>query len=380
MVTLTDLFPAGALDAALEAGLVRAQTHPALPLTILNYSELCAFSGIWSETTLACRGLIVHTSTGEIVARPYLKFFNHGQPGAPAIPLDAAVEVTDKADGSLGIIYPTPDGYAVATRGSFASDQAVRATEILRTRYAGWAPPADHTVLVEIVYPENRIVIDYGGMADLILLGAVHVPSGRTVPAAQVSWPGPVVESLPFATFGAALAAPARPNREGLVVHVPSTGDRVKVKYEDYLRLHKIVTGLTARTIWEALVAGGTIAEICEPLPDEFHAWAREVAAGLHAEVEDGVVRVEAAYQQIVAALPEGFSRKDFALVAARHKLRGHLFARLDGKDLRPALWQQIKPEAGQPLAALPAAHRAPSWRLGASAAPASVPRQRQEL
>jgi RNA ligase len=209
VVTLTDLFPAGALDAAIEAGLVRAQTHPALPLTIFNYTEKCAYDGIWSETTLTCRGLIADCVTGEVVARPFLKFFNHGQPGAPAISLEAAVEVTDKADGSLGIIYPTPDGYAVATRGSFASDQAIRATEMLRTRYAGWTPPADHTVLVEIVYPENRIVIDYAGMSDLILLGAVHVPTGRTVPPAQVSWPGPVVESLPYATFGGKDLRPA---------------------------------------------------------------------------------------------------------------------------------------------------------------------------
>jgi RNA ligase len=348
VVTVTDLFPAGALQDALDGGFVRAQIHPELPLTIYNYSEKCAFEDAWSQTTLACRGLIAHSATGEVVARPYLKFFNHGQPGAPMIPIDAPVEVTDKADGSLGIIYPTPDGYAVATRGSFASDQAVRATKILRQRYAGWTPPADHTVLVEIVYPENRIVIDYEGMEDLILLGAVHVASGRTVPPAGVNWPGPVVESFAYASFGAALAAPARANREGLVVHVPATGDRVKIKYEEYLRLHKIVTGLTSRTIWEALVAGETIARICEPLPDEFHDWARAVANELHARVESGVTEVERVFQAIVAGLGPQHSRKDFALVAAKHDLRGYLFARLDGKDLRPALWQQYKPEAGQ--------------------------------
>jgi putative RNA ligase len=357
VVTLTDLFPAGALDAALEAGFIRAQTHPDLPLTIYNYTEKCAFEDVWSETTLTCRGLIAHTATGEVIARPYVKFFNHGQPGAPAIPLDAPVEVTDKADGSLGIIYPTPDGYAVATRGSFESDQAVRATKILRERYAGWTPPADHTVLVEIVYPENRIVIDYEGMEDLILLGAVHIAAGRTVPPTRVRWPGPVVESFAYATFGAALAAPARPNREGLVVHVPATGDRVKIKYAEYLRLHKIVTGLTSRTIWEALVAGETISAICEPLPDEFHGWARAVAASLHARVEAGVADVERVFQAIVAGLGQRHSRKDFALVAAKHDLRGHLFARLDGKDLRPALWQAAKPEAGETPTALPALH-----------------------
>ncbi|NUO55718.1 MAG: 2'-5' RNA ligase [Hamadaea sp.] len=348
MVTLTDLFPAGALQAALDAGHLRTQTHPELPLVIYNYTEKCAYEDAWDETTLTCRGLIVHAETGEIVARPYRKFFNHGQSGAPTLALDEAVEVTDKADGSLGILYPVPDGYAVATRGSFASDQAVRATTLLRKRYPDWTPPAGQTVLFEIIYPENRIVVDYGGMEDLVLLGAVDTVSGRTFGPDQVAWPGPRVETFAYATFGAALAAPARPNREGLVVHALATGDRVKIKYDDYLRLHRIVTGLTSRAIWEALVAGATVAEICEPLPDEFHGWARDVADRLHAFVDAGVADVEQAFAEIVRGLPADYSRKDFALVAARHDLRGLLFARLDERDLRPALWHAAKPEAGE--------------------------------
>ncbi|MEV6963494.1 RNA ligase [Hamadaea sp. NPDC051192] len=348
MVTLTDLFPAGALQAALDAGHLRTQTHPELPLVIYNYTEKCAYDGAWSETTLICRGLIAHAQTGEILARPYRKFFNHGQAGAPTFALDEAVEVTDKADGSLGIVYPVSGGHAVATRGSFASDQAVRATALLRKRYPDWSPPAGQTVLFEIIYPENRIVVDYGGMEDLVLLGAVDTISGRSLGPAQVAWPGPRVETFEYATFGAALAAPARANREGLVVHAFATGERVKIKYEDYLRLHRIVTGLTSRTIWEALVAGSTVAEICEPLPDEFHVWAREVADRLRTEVDAGVEEAERVFQEIVAGLPDGYSRKDFALVASRHELRGLLFARLDERDLRPALWQAAKPEAGE--------------------------------
>lgn len=348
MVTLTDLFPAGALDEAVAAGLVRTQTHPELPLVIYNYTERCAYEGAWTEVTLACRGLIADARTGEIVARPYRKFFNHGQSGAPAFALDEPVEVTDKADGSLGIVYPTPGGLAVATRGSFASDQAVRATALLRGRYPGWTPPTDHTVLFEIIYPENRIVVDYGGMEDLVLLGAVHTGTGTTLPPRQIGWPGPQVETFAYATFGAALAAPARPGREGLVVHAPATGERVKIKYEDYLRLHRIVTGLTARVVWEALITGSTVAEICEPLPDEFHTWTRGVADRLAAEVETAIEEVERVFTEIVASLPEGHTRKEFALMAAQHELRGLLFARLDGKDLRPALWQSVKPEAGE--------------------------------
>jgi RNA ligase len=348
MFTLDHLFPADALARALADGHIRAQTHPAAPLTIYNYTEHCAFASAWTEVTLACRGLIVD-ETGRIVARPLRKFFNHNQPGAPTVGLDEPVTVTDKADGSLGIIYDGPDGPAVATRGSFASDQAIHATSVLRGRYAGWAPPQGLTVLVEIIYPANRIVLDYGGLDDLVLLGAVEIATGRSFgPEAVPDWPGSVVETFDYPTFGAALAAPPRPNREGLVIHVRSTGDRVKIKYEEYVYLRRLITGLSARTIWEALGTGATVEQIAEPLPDEFHLWVKEVSARLRSSASALETAVRDTFESIVSGLPEGFSRKDFALVAARHELRGYLFAHLDGKDYADAVWQEVKPSADE--------------------------------
>jgi putative RNA ligase len=348
MSTLDLLFPPGALAQAIADGHVRAQAHPTASLTIYNYTEHCAFASAWTEVTLACRGLIVD-ALGGIVARPFAKFFNAGQPGAPTIGLDEPVSVTDKADGSLGIIYDGPDGLAVATRGSFASAQALHATSLLRRRYRDWAPPAGLTVLVEIIYPANRIVLDYGGMDDLVLLGAVEIATGRTFgPDAIPDWPGPVVEVFDYPTFGVALAAPPRPSREGLVVHVRSTGNRLKIKYEEYVHLHRLITGLSARTVWEALASGATVEQVAAPLPDEFHGWVRQIAARLHTGIADLEHEIEATFQEIIGNLEDGWSRKDFALVAARHALRGYLFARLDGKPYREALWQHVKPPADE--------------------------------
>jgi RNA ligase len=348
MPTLDHLFPAHALAEAMSAGHVRAQSHPELPLTIYNYTEVCAFSGAWTEVTLACRGLIVETG-GAIAARPLAKFFNHGQTGAPVIELDEPVMVTDKADGSLGIIYPTPSGPAVATRGSFSSDQAVHATAVLRSRYAGWTPPAGLTVLVEIVYPGNRIVLDYDGLDDLILLGAVDIATGHSFgPAAVPSWPGPVVETFPYPTFGAALAAGPRPGKEGLVIQVTRTGDRLKIKYEEYVHLHRLITGLSARRVWEALGAGSAVVEIAAPLPDEFHDWVRLVADRMTAEAAAIRASVAEAYQMVIESLAEGWTRKDFAMIAARHPLRGFLFAHLDGKSYHDAIWELVKPPADE--------------------------------
>ena len=46
------------------------------------------------------------------------------------------------------------------------------------------------------------------------------------------------------------------------------------------------------------------------------------------------------------AQLPDEHSRKDFALIAATHPLRAHLFARLDGRSTAEKVWDELKPDA----------------------------------
>jgi RNA ligase len=104
------------------------------------------------------------------------------------------------------------------------------------------------------------------------------------------------------------------------------------------------VTGLSARTVWEVLVAGGDLDALTEPLPDEFHAWVHGVATELTAEVDAHAAAVEAAFATIVADLPEGWGRREFAMAAVQHEHRGALFLRLDDKDYRPGLWLQVRP------------------------------------
>jgi RNA ligase len=70
-------------------------------------------------------------------------------------------------DGSLGILYKVDGKPYLATRGSFVSDQAVAGTAMLHERYGDYEFEDGFTYLFEIIYPENRIVIDYKGMSDL---------------------------------------------------------------------------------------------------------------------------------------------------------------------------------------------------------------------
>ena len=338
---------------ALAAGHIRMQDHPTYSLCILNYTEKAAYESVWNDVTRNCRGLIFDPETEDVLARPFPKFFNYGQAEAPQLDLTAPCRTFDKLDGSLGILYPRTDSsYGIATRGSFTSDQAIRGTHMLEDfTTQGWTPRADCTYLFEIIYPENRIVVDYDGAESLYLLEILNTETGE--PAVDHAWdyPGSWVKEFDYETLGQALEAPVRDNAEGFVLFFPDRNERVKIKQEEYVRLHKIVTGLNARVVWQWLREGKPFAEMILDIPDEFHDWVRDTSYKLLLSFERKMLDYEENYYGIVENLntvygQDRWSRKDFALWIQGHEQKWAFFALLDGKDIEDSVWKELKPAA----------------------------------
>jgi len=349
----------------MDEGYVREQSHPEFPsLRILNYTEKAQFDNKWNDVTEKCRGLIFDTNTNKVVSRPFRKFFNYGQPGCPEIDMSAQAIVTDKMDGSLGILYKRPDGmFAIATRGSFSSDQAIHATRVLNEKYSGWLKARvysfkEFTPIFEILYPENRIVCNYGDMDDLVLLGMVDIESDYTWSAETAqdffNWEGPVAETFTYETMAEALAAQPRPGKEGFVVFFPDTDDRVKIKQEDYIALHRIVTGLNARTVWQSLSQKIPFRDLIENLPDEFHPWVTKTWDDLCDKYDNILDQIDEEYELAISlteqAMGDKFDtathRKIFAKYAKDSPFAGFLFSKLDQKNYSNKVWELIRPGA----------------------------------
>lgn len=361
MAYITDLgFTLLELGKAVDDGDVRAQTHPEFPeLSIFNYTEEVQYRNKWNNITLQCRGLIINTITGAVVARPWEKFFNFGQRDN-RIDSDAPVEVTDKMDGSLGILYLRPDNkWAIATRGSFASEQAIHATNLLNTLYkdfiVDWLGEywlQRNTYLFEIIYPDNRIVVNYGQMDDLVLLGAVDMKYGTYYgpqsAGAQIAWQGPVTESWNYERFVDALSFGDREGKEGVVIR--SGRNIVKLKQADYVELHRIVTNLSPKTIWEMMVRGETASTIAAPLPDEFHTYVNDIVDELRIQFSDIKIAASIEFAQIRGKLWKGegetVSRRAWAEEIKKAKYPSILFMMLDDKtaEAEDHIWKMIKP------------------------------------
>lgn len=344
-LTIWDLVSKVHFNLATEAKLITVRDDGA-GLRILNYSDAAMYTpGAWDNPAVRqCRGLIVDDAW-RIVARPWSKFFNHGQAEAGELDLTAPVEVTDKMDGSLGVIHVAGNGsQRVASRGSFESDQAKHATAVLATM-PSLVNLRDVTPLVEIVYPANRIVVDYGDRDELVLLGGVDIATGQYLgpdeTARLVEWTGARTEVFAYSTLRDALAAPARPGMEGLCVRRLDQNHIVKIKQEEYVRLHKIVTGLSERSVWEHMSNGQPLEAMLGELPDELHDWTREVWGRLDAELERIYAESCSVHKQIMPTP----GRKEYAEAAQKHpRVRPYLFQILDGKDPRPSILRTLKP------------------------------------
>ena len=328
-----------------EDGLLYKQAHPTLPLTIWNYTEKVQYENLWDEVTLSARGLVTD-DTGDIVATPFQKFFNIEE--GKFEPTEN-FEVFEKMDGSLGIVFWYRGQWVVATRGSFTSDQAIKAREILK-KYNTDIMFRHLTFCFEIIYPENRIVLDYGTDEKLVLLGTFDKNGKETDSEIWSQYGFDVVKKYDGINDYKELKQMVKNDQEGFVVKF-SNGDRVKVKGVEYLRLHKIMTNVTTTGIWEYLKNGEDVMELLKDVPDEFYK-----------KIETYIKDLRYSYFQISEDAGKKFDymmygkyndkepitdRKEFAeWVSTQPKhLSGILFRMFDKKDYSEIIWNLIRPE-----------------------------------
>lgn len=344
---LADVLDVDNLERHVAEGLIASKVNDA-GLRLLNYTARAQWAQAWDRETMTCRGLVV-APDGTIQSRPFPKFFNLAEHESPAIP-DLPVEpftVHEKVDGSLIIVSAGEAGPVVTTRGSFDSRQATEAATMLAT--GQWpTPPEGQTWLMELVAPWNRIVVDYGDRTDLVFLTAIDNATGADVAA---DWPGAVARTYDGLDEFDAIAdrlASLGPNDEGFVLRFAS-GMRAKAKGAEYVRLHRLLTGVTARTIHECLSNGSGIGDLLERVPDEFYAWVKRTADDLSAQFD--VIEGHARNRlDEIRSLP---TRKDQALAIKDYEHKGVVFAMLDGKPYDRPIWRNLRPAADLPAFAV---------------------------
>lgn len=276
------------LEAAKAAGHVSSKDCPA-GRRIYIYTNRCVYENGWGEFSLLARGLIVHPASKRVLATPFPKFFNAGERNGtiPNLPF----EVFEKVDGSLGILHHFDGAWRASTKGAFDSEQARWIEDRLAEQDLSALDPGT-TYLIEAVYPENRIVVHYE-RAEMVLLAA-YGADGTEIPfdalsnvAARVGWRA--ARRFAFSSFSDliehARGLPA--TEEGFVIRF-SDGLRLKLKGDEYRRIHSLISRCTPLAMWEAMQAGDDLETIRRDLPEEFWSDFDSIIATLTARV-DGI-------------------------------------------------------------------------------------------
>jgi RNA ligase len=330
------------LEALIDNGMILANKHKKYPITILNYSKIAQYQKNWNPLTIICRGLIIDEDYNT-VAIPFVKFFNIEEIKKEEIP-NESFEVYKKMDGSLGILFYYDGKWHMASRGSFTSEQAIKGQEIFEKKYsdaiAGLNP--DFTYLFEIIFPENQIVVNYGNTEDIILLGAINKNTGEELSIDEINLPLNKVEKVNPSTFDN-LKNKNLKNEEGYVIRFLPSNFRFKIKFQEYIDLHGIVTEFSSKKVWEILKNGSDLETILEIVPDEYYDKVRVI-------YDDLKNRFDSIKAESIAASIEAkkfANRKDLALWLLKdHKsVMNFVFYLLDNKEIDDAIWKSIKPE-----------------------------------
>lgn len=322
-------------------------------MVLFNYSQTAQFAGRWNYFERIARGLILDAYSGEVIARPFDKFFNWGEREN----YTPVLNITEKLDGSLGILYRHQGQYRIATRGSFTSSQALWATWFLNTHHKLDGLDDDLTLLFEIIYPANRVVVDYKGLEELTLIGARSRSAGYELTFSELErlalrFGFPLVRRYLFDSVANIIDAchALSANAEGWVVRF-ADGERLKFKGDAYRLAHRIMTGVTFNRVLDA-VRDGLFEQMIEGVPDEFlgqiKAW--------KAEIDTAVEQTKAGVQSALERAPQG-TQKDFALwVQAEYPkdIQSYLFAAKAGKDITPLIYRKAfenRPHSNEPQA-----------------------------
>lgn len=339
------------LQIEIDKGNVKKQDHPTLPISIYKYTPQCVYTKAWNKTTLICRGLVVDQRNGYVVINPMPKFFNYDEIEGTEVLLKNIgnkYTVTEKLDGSLIQATYYENEVIVTSSGSFTSPQALKAKELLESYSTSPARyiHKGHTCVFEIIYPQNRIVVNYGDTTKLTLITMRNNFSGAEYGTLFYHQLFPkeidVVKEVPLTILDLEKEMDREDyiNKEGFIVMF-SSGDRVKFKYDEYMRLHKIISNINEKYIWLALKEGRGLT--LENVPDELFNFCKETIKKLEERYSKITAEARDLYEKVVSME----YRKDQAIFILNtgSKVAPVVFAMLDGRDTSQRIWDLIEPE-----------------------------------
>lgn len=290
-------------------------------LLILKYRPEVTFFDLWNEFYMETRGVVIDIDKMELVSCPYRKFFNLNE--KPLTQINVILELINKAysvtiknkeDGSMISCSKYNGNLIVSTPGSLNSSQALWAKAFIQKHYPALIEslPEHLTFIFEAIYPENRIVVDYGQKEDLILTNIRNKKTGRLLEEKEVEYYASLFK-LPIPqkeTKGLMELIEAAKNKnlypanskEGWVFVIKTKDeDRLfKLKCDDYCEVHKILSFAVSPKVIFQKIKSDTFDDFLSKVPDTCKPLTLKIAN----VVFNHIKKVQEEVQQLIDTIP----------------------------------------------------------------------------
>ncbi len=310
-----------------------------------------------------CRGLAFNAA-GQLISRPYHKFFNVGERPETLpelVDLSEPHVILEKLDGSMIRPMPTADGYRLGTKSGVSllshQPEAFVAAHPAYDVYIRAEIDRARTPIFEWCSRQQRIILDHP--ADRLVLTAVRENrSGRYLPlaalraeiAANPNFAGiEIIRDYAGTTASmAALIAETRAleGAEGYVIRF-ADGHMVKLKGVWYVTRHRALDGLSREKVVIATLLEGAADDVKPLLPDEARTKLEAFERRFWAAIEAQVAGLNELFAEAKARY--GDDKKAFALGMAQQldpQIRTLLFSHWAGGELRALLLAHIAKNA----------------------------------
>jgi RNA ligase len=203
---------------------------------------------------------------------------------------------------------------------------------------------------VEIIYPENKIIVPYGNEEKLVLLAVRNTSTGQYLKKDWLRYSAqeiniPVAEADPITIESALDQQKTIPyTKEGWVV-VFEDGTRLKIKGDDYMRIAKFKANLSPLAVWEAMMET-RFGEMQMGCPEEI----RHELDLIESRLDEDCAKLASRIIKRERNIDWSISRKDIALQIQNLPdwMHAPLFAKLSGRAAHFLTLKLLRPKGNE--------------------------------
>lgn len=326
---------------------------------LLRYNLLDTDLEFWSkydQMYRECRSVVLDKKNECLVLAPFRKFFNVNEMEETSernvrkmIENAKCVEISDKMDGSMQSARYYNGEIVLAGTQALDPEMSFRVTigySLLEDNYKNMLMEnPDWTFIFELICKEDQHVVVYNeDDRGLYMIGMRNVLTGKEAIYDEVITTAnhygvrhTKVFDKTFDLVFNSLDEKSSDEAEGFVINID--GYKVKLKYNDYVKIHHMLSKMVSSNTIIRCVEDGSWDDVRAKMPEAYRADADIVAADVKAYIKMMNARIDRLFKDVVRnyekSEDERIDRKNFAIYVNQHHRydSGYLIAKYFGNE-----------------------------------------------